>query len=102
MDIINDPDTVAAEKPDKYWLMIDHMKDGSLTWDPEVFGYYSGVIGLQLFLNKKFDPSKWSVKKNMEDPGSVETLYMVVMACSFCLVPFNSNKPPPDPVTPKG
>ena len=59
MGLINDPDTVAAEKPDKYGLMIDHMKDGSLTWDPEVFGYSSGVIGLQLFLNKKFDASKW-------------------------------------------
>src|SRR4029079_10319751 len=30
MGLINDPDTVAAEKPDKYGLMIDHMKDGSL------------------------------------------------------------------------
>jgi hypothetical protein len=34
MGLINDPDTIAAEKPDKYGLMIDHMKDGSLTWDP--------------------------------------------------------------------
>ena len=72
MGLINDPDTVAAEKPDKYGLIIDHMKDGSLTWDPEVFGYSSGVIGLQLFVNKKFDASKWSVKKYKEDPGSVE------------------------------
>ena len=81
MGLINDPDTVAAEKPDKYGLMIDHMKDGSLTWDPEVFGYSSGVIGLQLFLNKKFDASKWSVKKYKEDPGSVEPPYLVGMAC---------------------
>src|SRR4029079_10560774 len=66
MGLINDPDTVAAEKPDKYGLMIDHMKDGSLTWDPEVFGFSSGVIGLQLFLNKKFDASKWSAKKYVE------------------------------------
>ena len=101
MGLINDPDTVAAEKPDKYGLMIDHMKDGSLTWDPEVFGYSSGVIGLQLFLNKKFDASKWSVKKYMEDPGSVEPPYLVGMACSFCHVTFNPNKPPQDPVNPK-
>ena len=45
MGLINDPDTVAAEKPDKYGLMIDHMKDGSLTWDPEVFGYSAGSSG---------------------------------------------------------
>src|SRR6476659_3151692 len=101
MGLINDPDTVAAEKPDKYGLMIDHMKDGSLTWDPEVFGYSSGVIGLQLFLNKKFDASKWSVKKYMEDAGSVEPPYLVGMACSLCHVSFNPSKPPQDPVNPK-
>ena len=39
-----------------------------------MFGYSSGVIGLQLFLNKKFDASKWSAKKYMEDPASVEPL----------------------------
>jgi hypothetical protein len=37
--LINDPDCVPAEKPDQYGLMLDRMKDGSLTWDPEVFGY---------------------------------------------------------------
>src|SRR5262245_2612493 len=54
--LINDPDAVAAEKPDQYGLMIDRMKAGTLKWDPEKFGYSSGVIGLQLFPNKKFDP----------------------------------------------
>ena len=63
MGLINDPDTVPADKPDQYGLMIDRMKDGALTWDPEVFGYSSGVIGLQLFTNKKFDAKKWSVTK---------------------------------------
>ena len=29
--LINDPDCVAAEKPDKYGLKIDRMKDGTLT-----------------------------------------------------------------------
>src|SRR5260370_39359497 len=50
--LINDPDTVPAEKPDQYGLMLDRMKDGTLTWDPEVFGFSSGVVGLQLFRNK--------------------------------------------------
>jgi len=49
--LINDPDTVAAEKPDQYGLMIDRMKAGTLKWDPEKFGYSSGVFGLQLFVN---------------------------------------------------
>jgi len=99
--LINDPDTVAAEKPDQYGLMLDQMKDGSLTWDPEVFGYSSGVIGLQLFTNKKFDAKKWSVQKYLENPGSVEPPYLVGMACALCHVSFNPDKPPKDPANPR-
>jgi hypothetical protein len=36
--LINDPDCVPADKPDKYSLMLDRMKDGTLTWSPDVFG----------------------------------------------------------------
>ena len=101
MGLINDPDTVAATKPDKYGLMLDRMKDGSLTWDPEVFGYSSGVIGFQLFTNKDFDAKKWSVQKYLGDPGSVEPPYLVGMACSLCHVAFNPDRPPSDPANPK-
>jgi len=99
--VINDPDTVAAEKPDQYGLMIDRMKQGTLKWDPEKFGYSSGVFGLQLFPNKKFDPQKWSLAKYMEDPGSVEPPYNVGMACVLCHVSFNPLKPPADVHEPK-
>ena len=98
---INDPDTVPADKPDKYGLTFDRMKDGSLTWDPEVFGFSSGVIGLQLFPNKKFDASKWSVQKYRDDPSSVEPPYLVGMSCAFCHVSFNPLKPPQNPSNPK-
>ena len=40
------------------------MKDGTLTWDPGKFGYSSGIIGLQLFKNEKFEPGKWSACKS--------------------------------------
>src|SRR3984893_4994356 len=99
--LINDPDCVPAEKPDKYGLMIDQMKDGALTWNPEVFGYSSGVIGLQLFANKKFDASKWSVKKYMNNPATVEPPYLVGMSCVLCHTSFNPDKPPQDPANPK-
>ena len=99
--LINDPDCVPADKPDQYGLMIDRMKDGSLTWNPEVFGYSSGVVGLQLFANKKFDAKKWSVNKYLEDPGSVEPPYLVGMACALCHVSFNPARPPKDPSEPK-
>ena len=101
MGLINDPDTVPADKPDQYGLMIDRIKDGALTWDPEVFGYSSGVIGFQLFTNKKFDAKKWSVQKYLDDPASVEPPYLVGMACGLCHISFNPTKPPKDPANPK-
>src|SRR5215467_4843377 len=101
MGLINDPDTVAAEKPDQYGLMLDRMKEGTLTWDPETFGYSSGVIGLQLFVNKKFDPQKWSLAKYLADPGSVEPPYNVGMTCALCHVSFKPTRPPRDVHEPK-
>jgi hypothetical protein len=99
--LINDPDCVAAKKPDKYGLMIDRMKDGSLTWDPEVFGFSSGVVGLQLFINKEFDAKKWSIDKYLADASSVEPPYHVGMACAVCHTAFNPNRPPKNPAEPK-
>jgi hypothetical protein len=99
--LINDPDTVPAEKPDKYGLMLDRTKDGALTWDPEVFGYPSGVIGFQLFTNKKFDAKKWSMEKYLANPAFAEPPYNVGMACSLCHVAFNPDRPPKDPANPK-
>ena len=101
MGLINDPDTVPADKPDQYGLTIDRAKDGALTWDPEVFGYPSGVMGFQLFTNKKFDAKKWSVQKYLDDPASVEPPYLVGMACGLCHISFNPTKPPKDPANPK-
>src|SRR6266404_1431860 len=99
--LINDPDCVAADKPDQYGLRIDRMKDGALTWDPEVFGFSSGVVGLQLFKNKNFDAKKWSIDKYLADASSVEPPYNVGMACTVCHTAFNPNRPPKDPANPK-
>ncbi len=99
--LINDPDCVPAEKPDQYGLMIDRMKDGTLTWDPEVFGFSSGVVGLQLFKNKNFDAKKWSIDKYLDDASSVEPPYLVGMACTMCHTAFNPNRPPNNPAEPK-
>ena len=99
--MINDPDAVAAEKPDQFGLMIDRMKDGTLNWNPDVFGYSSGIIGIQLFKNKNFDPKKWSITAYMKNPSSVEPPYNPGMACVFCHVGFNPNHPPANPEEPK-
>jgi cytochrome c5 len=99
--LINDPDCVAAEKPDQYGLKIDRMKDGALTWDPDVFGFSSGVVGLQLFRNKNFDAKKWSIDKYLDDASNVEPPYLVGMACTVCHTAFNPNRPPKNPAEPK-
>ncbi len=101
LGIINDPDCVAADKPDQFGLTLDKMKDGTLTWDPEKFGYSSGVIGLQIFKNENFDAKKWSLAKYMDDPGSVEAPYKIGMSCAFCHIGFNPLKAPNDPADPK-
>ncbi|MBC7712199.1 MAG: hypothetical protein H7177_02610 [Rhizobacter sp.] len=101
LGLINDPDTVAAEKPDQFGLTLDRMKDGSLTWDPNVFGFSSGVIGIQLFKNPKFDPKKWSVQKYLADGKGMETPYKVGMSCVFCHISFNPINPPANPAEPE-
>ena len=98
--LINDPDCVPTDKPDQYGLKIDRMKDGTLTWDPEVFGFSSGVIGLQLFRNKDFDAKKWSIEKYIDDASSVEPPFHVGMACAVCHTAFNPNRPPKNPAEP--
>ncbi|MBC7660931.1 MAG: hypothetical protein H7249_14640 [Chitinophagaceae bacterium] len=100
LGLINDPDAVAATKPDQFGLMIDRMKDGTLTWDPEVFGYSSGIIGLQIFKNEKYNPKLWSLQKYLDEPKSVEPPYKIGMSCAFCHIGFNPLNPPADPAEP--
>lgn len=99
--LINDPDCVAADKPDQFGLTLDRMKDGTLTWDPEKFGYASGVIGLQIFKNEQFNPKKWSLARYMDDPASVEPPYKIGMSCAFCHVGFNPLTTVSNPAEPK-
>ncbi len=102
LGLINDPDAVAADKPDQFGMTIDRMKDGTLQWDPEKFGYSSGVIGLQIFKNEKFDPKHWDAKKYIEGGGEyMQAPYKVGMACVFCHVSFNPVNPPKNPAEPQ-
>ncbi len=100
LGLINDPDAVAADHPDQFGLTLDRMKDGALQWDPEVFGYSSGVIGIQLFKNPNFDPKKWSAETYIKGGVYLEPPYKVGMACIFCHIGFNPLNPPVDPTEP--
>jgi mono/diheme cytochrome c family protein len=101
LGLINDPDTVAVDTPDQFGLKIDRMKDGTLQWDPEKFGYSSGVIGLQLFKNKDFDPKKWSAEGYLKDARNMQPPYKIGMSCVFCHIGFNPLNPPANPAEPK-
>lgn len=98
---INDPDCEAATEPDDYGLMIDRMKEGTADWKIEDYGWSSGIVGLRLYENKRFDPKKWSLARYLRDPGHVEPPYIVGMACAFCHVAFNPTRPPADIANPK-
>jgi mono/diheme cytochrome c family protein len=100
MGLINDPDTVASDTPDQFGLKIDRMKDGTLQWDPEKFGYSSGVIGIQLFKNAKFDPKKWNAEEYLKNGKHMEPPYRVGMSCVFCHISFNPINPPKNPAEP--
>ena len=100
LGLINDPDAVAADKPDQFGMKLDRMKDGALQWDPDKFGYSSGVIGLQLFKNENFDPKKWSPETYIKGGSYVEPPYKVGMACVFCHISFNPLNPPKNPAEP--
>ena len=101
LGLINDPDCVAADAPDQFGMKLDRMKDGTLQWDPEKFGFSSGVIGIQLFKNEKFDPKHWSADAYVRGGQAMEAPYKVGMACVFCHVGFNPLNPPENPAEPK-
>jgi mono/diheme cytochrome c family protein len=73
---------------------------------PEIYGLSSGVVGLRLFPNPKFDAkarAKWDAKKYYDDPrGDPEMIrpYRVGMSCAFCHASYHPLKPPLDLTNP--
>jgi len=75
---------------------------------PAIYGLSSGVIGLRLFPNPKFDKKArehWDPKRYYgdesyySDPGLVRP-FRVGMSCAFCHASFHPLKPPRDLVNP--
>lgn len=109
LGLINEPDMEAATAPDEFglWLDVHHGPDtGDL--DPAVYGKSSGVIGLRLFSNPNFDNkarSRWDADRYYRDHAYYESSelvrpYVVGMACAFCHVSLNPERPPDDPENP--
>ncbi|HET7435486.1 MAG TPA: hypothetical protein VFN10_12330 [Thermoanaerobaculia bacterium] len=102
--IVNQPGYMQPSTPDQYGLYVDVVRQPGSKYDidPKIdiptYGISSGVMGLRLFKNPNFDPSKWDANKYFNDPNyyqnpKLERPYMVGMACSFCHIG-------PDPVNP--
>jgi hypothetical protein len=105
-----EPGSSLPTKPDEFGLLIRQLDDPKAHQpDPNVYGRSSGIVGLRLFPNPKFDDQarkRWDVEKYRtdanyyNDPGLVRP-YRVGMACSFCHASPHPLNPPADPEAPK-
>jgi hypothetical protein len=108
LGLINQPGFTQATEPDEYgvWLDIGSQEEDV---DPAVYGRPSGVVGLRVYPNPKFDEEarrRWDAKRfygdvsYYNDPNLVRP-YVVGMTCGFCHVSFNPLTPPSDPESPQ-
>jgi hypothetical protein len=89
------------------------VKSGNGSYDnnppPEIYGLSSGVIGLRLFPNPKFNEAarkEWNAKRYYEDPDYYSNPklirpYRVGMSCAFCHTSFHPLNPPRDLTDPR-
>ena len=76
---------------------------------PEIYGLSSGVVGLRLFPNPKFDATAqkvWDADRYYSDPNyfndpNLVRPYRVGMSCAFCHASFHPLFPPKDVTTPR-
>lgn len=108
MGLINQPGMQQASQADEFgvWLDTGPQEAGV---DSGVYGRPSGIIGLRVYPNPKFDDTarkRWDPARYYSDAtySTDPTLvrpYLVGMSCSFCHVAFNPLKPPTDPEKPE-
>lgn len=108
MGLVNQPGFEQAIQSDQYglWLDTGPQEDGV---DPAVYGRPSGIVGLRVYPNPKFDDAarrSWDPKRYFSDPNyyndpELVRPYVVGMSCGFCHVSFNPLKPPEDPEAPQ-
>lgn len=109
MGLVNEPGFKQATKPDEFGLWLDERVGEHDKIPAKVYGDGTGIVGLRLFPNPKFDAAarkKWDAKRYYEDPSyynrkDVIRPYQVGMACSFCHVAPDPVRPPADPEHPE-
>lgn len=108
MGLVNQPGFEQAREPDRYGLWLDTGRQEDDV-DPAVYGRPSGIVGLRVYPNPKFDDAArkaWDPKRYFSDPNYYDDPklvrpYVVGMSCGFCHVSFNPVKPPADPEAPQ-
>jgi len=106
--MINQPGFTAASKPDQYGLWIDEGQQEPDV-DPNVYGRPTGIVGLRLYPNPKFDAAAeahWNAEKYYNDAAysrdrDLVRPYVVGMTCGFCHVSFNPERTPKDVENPQ-
>ncbi len=108
MGLINQPGYEQAAQPDQYGVWLD---DGPQEpgVDTNIYGRSSGVIGLRIHPNPKFDAAAkraWDSQRYYTDPAyytnpNLVRPYIVGMSCGFCHVSLNPIRPPNDAEQPK-
>lgn len=104
--VFNQPGFVRPDKPDAYGLYIEAPKNATYDIDSKIdtytYGYSSGIMGLRLFKNPKFDEKAqkhWNVDSYYNDPKyyndrNLVRPYVVGMSCSFCHTSVDPVNPP--------
>lgn len=105
MGLINEPGFRQASAPDSFGLWLDERVGPPEPVDERVYGRASGIVGLRLFPNPRFDPGRWDPERYYNDPNyyndpELERPYMVGMSCAFCHVGPHPLNPPADPENP--
>lgn len=108
--VINQPGYTRPSTPDQNGLFIDVPREAKYDFDSRIdaytYGRSSGVMGLRLFPNPRFDPAKWKADEYWKNPNyynnpKLERPYVVGMSCSFCHVGPDPVNPPSDPNEPE-
>jgi cytochrome c5 len=108
LGLINQPGFSEATQPDEYGLWLDTGPQ-ELDVDAAVYGRPSGVVGLRIYPNPKFDGAArahWNGSRYYNDSGyyndpNLIRPYVVGMTCGFCHVSFSPGDPPADPESPE-
>lgn len=111
--LFNQPGYMRPAQPDPYGLYVDVPREARYDLDSRIdtrtYGRSSGIMGLRLFPNPKFDAAakaKWDPDRYYREPGyytdqRLVRPYVVGMACSFCHLGADPTNPPANPDEPE-